>query len=83
MVKSGIAVAALFLSTLLITHTANAAGGCGAGLYRDAYGHCRFYQAGASVGHTCPVGTIWRNGRCRQNVENDPFVSTWPNAPRR
>jgi hypothetical protein len=32
--------------------------------------------------HACQVGFIWRNGRCRQNVQNDPFVSTWPNAPR-
>jgi hypothetical protein len=73
--KLGLVVAALFLFSPL---AANAAGGCGAGLYRDQYGRCHFYQ----TNHGCAVGYIWRNGRCRQNVGNDPFVSTWPNAPR-
>jgi hypothetical protein len=73
-------VAALFLSSLLAGHAARAAGGCGAGLYRDHYGRCHFNRGVAS--HACAVGFVWRNGRCRQNVGNDPFVSTWPNAPR-
>ena len=73
---------ALSLCCLLACVEANAAGGCGAGLYRDHYGRCHFYPAAAPATHVCSVGFIWRNGRCRQNVENDPFVSTWPNAPR-
>lgn len=86
--KLGLAIAVLLLSSLPTGRTASAAGGCGAGLYRDAYGQCRFYQAGAygagayGASPGCPIGYIWRNGRCRQNVWNDPFVSTWPNAPR-
>jgi hypothetical protein len=81
MTKPGLVVTALFLSSLLAGPEANAAGGCGAGLYRDSHGRCRLYQAAPSS-HVCAVGFVWRNGRCRQNVENDPFVSTWPNAPR-
>ena len=77
-----LAVAALVLSALLAGHDANAAGGCGAGLYRDSHGRCHFYRAGPPGEQVCAVGFIWRNGRCRQNVQNDPFVSTWPNAPR-
>lgn len=80
MTKSWLAVAAFLLSSLLAGPPANAAGGCGAGLYRDAQGRCHVYSYGAS--HACAVGYIWRNGQCRQNVGNDPFVSTWPNAPR-
>jgi hypothetical protein len=80
MLKLGVVVAALFLPCMLAGHGANAAGGCGAGLHRDRYGRCQFDRAYAS--HVCSVGFIWRNGRCRQNVGNDPFVSTWPNAPR-
>jgi hypothetical protein len=82
MTKPGLAVTALFLSSIFTWHTAHAADGCGAGLYRDAHGRCHFYQSAPTENHTCSVGLIWRNGRCRQNVENDPFVSTWPNAPR-
>jgi hypothetical protein len=82
MTKPSLVVAALSLSWLFLGSEANAAGGCGAGLYRDAHGRCHFYQAGAPASHDCAVGFIWRNGRCRQNVGNDPFVSTWPNAPR-
>lgn len=73
---------ALSFCSLLVGHEANAADGCGAGLYRDARGRCHFYQAGRPVSQVCSVGFIWRNGRCRQNIGNDPFVSTWPNAPR-
>jgi hypothetical protein len=82
MTNFNLVAAALFLSCLLAGHVANAAGGCGAGLYRDAHGRCHFYRAGPQLSHACPVGFVWRNGRCRQNVRNDPFVSTWPNAPR-
>jgi hypothetical protein len=82
MKKHGLVIPALFLFSLLVGHGANAAGGCGAGLYRDHNGQCRFYRAAQPESRACPVGFIWRNGRCRQNVENDPFVSTWPNAPR-
>jgi hypothetical protein len=77
MMKAGFVVTALLLSCLLAD--ANAAGGCGAGLYRDHHGRCHFYHHGE---HACGVGFVFRNGRCRQNVGNDPFVSTWPNAPR-
>ena len=82
MTNSWLAGVALFVSWLLSGFDANAAGGCGAGLYRDANGRCHFYQAEPPASHACRVGFIWRNGRCRQNVGNDPFVSTWPNAPR-
>lgn len=82
MTKSRLVGAALSSLWLLFAFDANAAGGCGAGLYRDANGRCHFYRAGPPASHACPVGFIWRNGRCRQNVGNDPFVSTWPNAPR-
>ena len=78
----GLVVTALLLSSLLDVHDATAAGGCGAGLYRDSHGRCHFYQAMPHTSHACPVGFVFRNGRCRQNVGNDPFVSTWPNAPR-
>jgi hypothetical protein len=81
MIRHSLAVTALILASLLAGHEAYAAGGCGAGLYRDAHGRCHFYQAGATANHDCGVGFVWRNGRCRQNVGNDPFVSTWPNAP--
>ena len=81
MTKLWFVVATISISSLLFGIEANAAGGCGAGLYRDAYGRCQFYQAGAPETQACAVGYIWRNGRCRRNVGNDPFVSTWPNAP--
>jgi hypothetical protein len=82
MKKCRLVGSALFLFTLLAGSGANAAGGCGAGLYRDHNGRCRFYRAVQPESQACAVGFIWRNGRCRQNVGNDPFVSTWPNAPR-
>lgn len=80
--KLSLAATALFLSSVLTGHGATAADGCGAGLYRDHHGRCHFYRAVEPESHVCAVGYIWRNGRCRQNVGNDPFVSTWPNAPR-
>ena len=82
MTKRGLIITTLFLSSLLAGLDANAAGGCGAGLYRDPYGRCQFYQVVPPASHVCAVGFIWRNGRCRQNIGNNPFVSTWPNAPR-
>lgn len=82
MKKCGLVATALFLLLLPAGYGANAADGCGAGLYRDPNGRCQFYRAVQPEGHACAVGFIWRNGRCRQNVGNDPFVSTWPNAPR-
>jgi hypothetical protein len=82
MMKFRLVVAVLSLSSLLTVHDANAAGGCGAGLHRDPFGQCQFDRAVPPASHVCSVGFIWRNGRCRQNVQNDPFVSTWPNAPR-
>jgi hypothetical protein len=80
--KIGLVAIALLLSSLLPRDSANAADGCGAGLYRDQQGRCHFYRAADPESRACQVGFIWRHGRCRQNVENDPFVSTWPNAPR-
>ena len=82
MPKLWLVVTALSLSPLLVGHEANAADGCGAGLYRDGHGLCHFYRAEAPASHVCSVGFIWRNGGCRQNVGNDPFVSTSPHAPR-
>jgi hypothetical protein len=82
MVKPWLVVTALSLSSLFAGREASAADGCGAGLYRDSRGRCHFYRAEAPASQVCSVGFIWRNGRCRQNVGNDPFVSTWPNAPR-
>jgi hypothetical protein len=82
MMKLGIVVVAFSLSSLLAGHDANAAGGCGAGLHRDSFGRCQFDRAVLPANQVCSVGFIWRNGRCRQNVQNDPFVSTWPNAAR-
>ncbi len=82
MMKPWLLAAAFSLAWLPSGNDARAADGCGAGLYRDIYGRCHFYQAGTRAPRACAVGYIWRNGRCRQNIENDPFVSTWPNAPR-
>ena len=82
MIELRLVVAALSLSSVLASYDANAAGGCGAGLHRDPSGRCQFDRAVLPANQVCSVGFIWRNGRCRQNVENDPFVSTWPNAPR-
>jgi hypothetical protein len=58
MTKPSLVVAALSLSWLFLGSEANAAGGCGAGLYRDAHGRCHFYQAGAPASHDCAVGFI-------------------------
>ena len=61
--------------------TANAAGGCGPGAYRNAYGVCvakrvvvvrpaPVYVRPAPVvvvprARVCPYGMVWRYGRCR------------------
>lgn len=82
MMRSGLVVSTLFVSSLFFGNYASAADGCGAGLYRDSHGRCHFYRAVDPTPQACAVGYIWRNGRCRQNIGNDPFVSTWPNAPR-
>jgi hypothetical protein len=81
MKKLRFGIPALLLLSLLAGFDANAADGCGAGLYRDAHGRCHFHRAVEAPSQVCAVGYIRRNGRCRQNVGNDPFVSTWPNAP--
>jgi len=77
-----VAATIVIFSVMFVAGSATAAGGCGAGLYRGSDGLCRFHRAASPASQNCAVGYIWRNGRCRQNVENDPFVSTWPNAPR-
>lgn len=74
--------ASLLVLSALAGNGAGAADGCGAGLYRDSHGRCHFYRAVEPQPHACEVGHVWRNGRCRLNVGNDPFVSTWPNGPR-
>jgi hypothetical protein len=82
MMRPRLVATALFISCLLAGHGVYAADGCGAGLHRDPNGRCQFYRAARPADHACSVGYIWRNGHCRHNVGNDPFVSTWPNAPR-
>jgi hypothetical protein len=82
MTKLGLVAAALILSSLLAGHDGNAAGGCGAGLHRDPNGLCEFYRAVPPASQVCSVGFVWRNGRCRQNVQNDPFVATRSNTRR-
>jgi hypothetical protein len=57
--------------------SANAAGGCGPGFHPDPYGVCRPNRPvvvvepgpGPAVvvvpGRACPLGFVWRYGRCR------------------
>jgi hypothetical protein len=60
--------------------SANAAGGCGPGWHRGPYGGCQPNRGGVVVveprivespivvvprGRICPVGFVWRYGRCR------------------
>ena len=84
--KLGLLGTALVLCCLFGAGGANAADGCGAGFHLGLFGDCLPNRAPivipVPVGDGCGVGYIWRNGRCRQNIGNDPFVSTWPNAPR-
>jgi hypothetical protein len=83
MTKLGLVITVLFPFSLLAGYGANAADGCGAGLFRDHNGRCQFHRAARRESQAaCPVGFVFRSGRCRQNIGNDPFVSTWPNAPR-
>jgi hypothetical protein len=71
----------LVASTLAGFSAANAAGGCGPGFHRGPYGGCRpnggavvvaprVVVAPAPVvvvrpGRVCPIGFVWRYGRCR------------------
>ena len=51
--RNGLAVGVLLISFLFPVHDAAAADGCGAGLYRDAYGRCHFYRAVETPRHAC------------------------------
>jgi hypothetical protein len=73
-------VAALFASAVAGLSAANAAGGCGRGFHRGPYGGC-VANGGVVVlpapvvverpivvvprGRICPIGFVWRYGRCR------------------
>jgi hypothetical protein len=68
--------AVLVASSVAGFSAANAAGGCGPGMHRGPYGHCRpnggavvvAPGAGAVVvvpGRVCGRGFAWRAGRCR------------------
>jgi hypothetical protein len=71
-------VAALVAGTFAGLGGASAEGGCGPGMHRTPYGNCRpngvVVVPGAVVverpvvvvpGRACPVGFVWRYGRCR------------------
>jgi hypothetical protein len=71
--------AALVATTVAGFGSANAAGGCGAGFHRGPYGGCQPNRGAVIVapapvvvapavvvpGRVCPVGFVWRYGRCR------------------
>jgi hypothetical protein len=70
--------AALVASTFAGIGSASAEGGCGPGWHRTPYGNCRpngvVVAPGAVVverpvvvvpGRACPIGFVWRYGRCR------------------
>lgn len=72
--------AALVAGTVAGLGSASAEGGCGPGWHRTPYGNCRPNRGvvvvpGAPVvverpvvvvpGRGCPVGFVWRYGRCR------------------
>lgn len=72
--------AALVAGTLVGLGSASAAGGCGPGWHRGPYGGCQPNRGVvvvpgavvverpvvvAPVGRVCPVGFMWRYGRCR------------------
>jgi hypothetical protein len=73
------AAALLVAGTVAGIGSASAEGGCGPGFHRTPYGNCRPNRAvvvvpGAVVverpvvvvpGRACPVGFVWRYGRCR------------------
>jgi hypothetical protein len=69
---------ALVACTFAGLGSASAEGGCGPGFHRTPYGNCRpngvVVVPGAVVverpvvvvpGRACPVGFVWRYGRCR------------------
>jgi hypothetical protein len=72
--------AALVAGTIAGIGGASAEGGCGPGFHRNGYGECRpnrgpvVVEPGVVVverpvvvvpGRACPVGFVWRYGRCR------------------
>ncbi|MGZ5874534.1 MAG: GCG_CRPN prefix-to-repeats domain-containing protein [Bradyrhizobium sp.] len=73
--------AALVAITVAGFGSANAAGGCGLGFHRGPYGGCQPNRGAVVVapgpvvvapapvvvvpGRVCPVGFVWRYGRCR------------------
>lgn len=72
--------AALVAGTLVGLDSASAAGGCGPGWHRGPYGGCRPNRevvvvpgavvverpvVVAPVVRACPMGFVWRYGRCR------------------
>jgi hypothetical protein len=73
--------AALVAATVAGVGSASAAGGCGPGWHPNPYGECRpnrgpavVVEPGAVVverpvvvvpGRGCPLGFVWRYGRCR------------------
>jgi hypothetical protein len=74
------AAAILIAGTVASVGSASAEGGCGPGFHRNPYGECRPNRGdvvvvpGAVVverpvvvvpGRACPVGFVWRYGRCR------------------
>jgi hypothetical protein len=74
-------VAALLAGTVAGFGVANAAGGCGPGFHRGPYGGCVGNRSVIVVrppvvverrpiivvprGRICPIGFVWRYGRCR------------------
>jgi hypothetical protein len=70
-------VAALLVGTFAGFGTPNAAGGCGPGWHRGAYGACVINRGAVVVApvapvvvapapvRACPVGFVWRYGACR------------------
>ena len=73
--------AALVAGTFASISGASAAGGCGPGFHRNPYGECRPNRGDvvvvpgavvverpvvvAPVVRACPMGFVWRYGRCR------------------
>jgi hypothetical protein len=74
-------VAVLLASSVAGFSAANAAGGCGPGFHRGPYGGCVGNRSVVVVrppvvierrpivvvprGRICPIGFVWRYGRCR------------------
>jgi hypothetical protein len=75
------AAAILIAGTVASIGSASAEGGCGPGFHRNPYGECRPNRGPAVVvapgvvvverpvvvvpGRACPIGFVWRYGRCR------------------